>query len=440
MNGVNTIYTPSYTTGITYVNFNALTTGTKVNLDVFQGYRVLVRGARDFNLATTPIVQYPAGLRMVDATTIRAKGYLVYGDVIYNTSTVSGKANGSAITSPNASTLALNTTANSFSMVANPYVAPVQWGVGSGGSQANTVYGNSTNINGSYWYLDATSGSTGKYLAYNALSGASLSTSFAKGTYNPVYSNAAGYIQPGQAFFIEANGSGNPTVKFTEASKGTTINLKSVFGVTSPLSKLYVSLEKQETGVYSQVDGTAVAFANGFTNTVYGPQDARKFTGANDNLFISDKGMNLSIDGRLPATSSDAIALKISKPSTNSYQLKVDATNYINEGYTPLLFDAFKNTTTAIAGVDSFKFTVDTAVASTYANRFTLLFAPVALPVNSILASASLNNKVATISWNTVGEKNVARYEVEKSTNAVTFTKIGPVSYTHLTLPTILRV
>jgi len=105
--------------------------------------------------------------------------------------------------------------------------------------------------------------------------------------------------------------------------------------------------------------------------------------------------------------------------------LKVDATNYIDNGYTPAIYDSYKKTTTAIASVDSLTFTVDTAVAATYANRFSIVFSPSTLPVNSIVASASLNNKVATISWNTVGEKNVARYEVEKSTNAVTFTKIG---------------
>ena len=47
------------------------------------------------------------------------------------------------------------------------------------------------------------------------------------------------------------------------------------------------------------------------------------------------------------------------------------------------------------------------------------------LAVNSIVASATLNNKIATISWNTVGEKGVSRFEVEKSSDAVSFTKIA---------------
>ena len=185
---------------------------------------------------------------------------------------------------------------------------------------------------------------------------------------------------------------------------------------------------KQTTGTttYSIVDGAAVAFRSDFGNTAYGPQDALKLAGATDNLAISDKGKNLSIDGRLPATASDAIPLAITKPTATAYQLSIDASNYISNGFEPMLYDAFKNTTKALGtGSTTVDFTIDAANAATYQNRFTILFAPSALPVNSIVASASLNNKVATITWNTVGEKSVARYEVEKSTDAKTFATIG---------------
>jgi hypothetical protein len=186
-----------------------------------------------------------------------------------------------------------------------------------------------------------------------------------------------------------------------------------------------VSLETQVKGAYSQVDGAAVAFASGFGNTAYGPQDAHKVFDANDNLYISDKGTTLSIDGRLPATASDAVALNMGNPSTTAYQLKVDATNYVNDGYAPLLYDSYRNTTTAISGIDSVAFTIDTAVKASYENRFTILFAPSALAVNSIVASATLNNKVATITWNTVGEKGESYYEVQKSTDAISFSSIA---------------
>jgi hypothetical protein len=91
-----------------------------------------------------------------------------------------------------------------------------------------------------------------------------------------------------------------------------------------------------------------------------------------------------------------------------------------------MLYDAFKNTTKALGtGATTINFTVDANNTASFSNRFTILFTPSALPVNSITASASLNNKVATISWKTAGEKNVVRYEVEKSADAKLFTQIG---------------
>ena len=131
----------------------------------------------------------------------------------------------------------------------------------------------------------------------------------------------------------------------------------------------------------------------------------------------------------MPATASDAIALKISNPTATAYRLSIDASAYANNGFEPLLYDAYKNTTKALGvGTTTVDFTVDTAKAASFSNRFTILFAPSALPVNSIVANASLSNKTATITWNTVGEKNVASYEVEKSTDAKNFTAIGQVT------------
>ena len=395
---------------------------TSTTLDPFTGYRLLIRGDRSSNLYTTPIINTQAGLTMYNSTTLRATGSLVYGTVTYTTSGVSGKANGATV---NSTSTLLSTASNGFSLIANPYVSPVSWTAvytASGGAA-------SSNLNGSYWYLDPTSSATGKYIAYNALTGP-VSVNGLAGSYTNTGTVPTGtdYIQPGQAFFVQNATSGTPNVVFTEACKqASTANLKSIFGATQ-LSKIYLSLMKQSatTKTFDKVDGAAVAFRPDFGNKAYGSQDAIKFSGANDNLAISDKGKNLSIDGRLPATASDAIPLAITKPSATAYQLSVDASNYISNGFEPILYDAFKNTTKALGtGTTTINFTVDANNAASFGNRFTILFTPSALPVNSIVASASLSNKIATISWKTAGEKNVVRYEVEKSADAKLFTTIG---------------
>ena len=426
-NGFDKSATSAYNTqDYTFVNGTWTPfTSTSTNLDPFTGYRVLVRGDRTANMYTSPVTNTQAGLAMFNATTLSATGQLVTGTVTYNTVANGGVTN--TATGGNTS-VGLNATTNGFSLVANPYVAPVQWGTGTGSNSATTtVYGASSSINGSYWYLDPTSSATGKYIAFNALTGAA--TVSGSGTYSntgtvPV---STGYIQPGQAVFVQTTG-GSPTVVFQETAKAISSTKASVFG-TASLSKIYISLLKQTTTGYSNVDGAAVAFNSSFGNKVYGAQDAIKFSGANDNLYISDKGKSLSIDGRLPATASDAISLKMSSPTATAYQLSIDASNYTNNGFEPLLYDAFKNTTKSLGtGTTTISFTVDANNAATFSNRFTILFAPSALPVNSIVASASLSNKVATITWNTVGEKNVAAYEVEKSADAKNFTAIEKVT------------
>ena len=418
LNGISSAFTYNNTNGSFYSQFasgkiDSIINTKTTNLDVFTGYRVLVRGDRSFNLATTPILNYPAGLRMYNPTTVRATGNLVYGTVTYSTTGVTGTANGSAITSTNA----LNTNAavisggkiiQGLSMVTNPYACPVSW---------TSVYNNSvsagSNINGTWYFLDPTYGATGSYEGYNYSTGSQFSDE----------ANASDLIQAGQAFFVlNATTSPTPKVVFEESAKQATSTKLSIFGASAPLSKIYVELYNGTT----RTDGAAVAFRNDFTNDKVGSQDAYKLGAGNDNISVSDKGVELGIDGRLPATASDAIALKIGSPTATSYQLKVDATRYIDNGVTPLLYDAYKNTTTALgSAVTTVNFTVDANTAASYANRFSIVFQPSALAVNSIVASATLSNKVATITWNTVGEKGESYYSVEKSTDGKNFTAIG---------------
>lgn len=439
INGNTSAY--KYTNGSLYnasnSGFVAVTDTKAENLDVFSGYRVLVRGDRSFNLATTPIINYyNVGLRMVSATTLRATGQLVTGTVTYNNDGVVNAATGVNTTSTGTAPTSTHvdaltsSTVNGFSMVANPYVCPVQWGTGVTGTQTgntNTVFGNSTNINGSYWYLDPTQSAAGKYIAFNAITGsASVGGSTYPGSFNGTTNNSSGYIQAGQAFFVQSS-SANPTVVFTENCKAVSSTKTSVFGVTAPLSKIYLSLLKEDSAtVYTQKDGAAIAFAKSFGNTTYGPQDALKFGSANDNLYLLDKGKNLSIDGRLPATATDVLPIALNKMSGKNYQLVIDASSYDANGYIPLLKDNYRGVVKELTlAVNSISFTVDTTIAASYANRFSLGFKPTTLPVSSIAASATLSNKIATINWSTVGEKGVSRFEVEKSTDAKSFTKIG---------------
>ena len=428
LNGNNSAFTYSYPTFTPIAN-------TKITLDPFVGYRVLIRGDRSFNLATTPIDNYyNVGLRMVNPTVLRSiGGKLITGTVTYNTTSASGTTyDNVTISSTDAK---LNGNVGAFSLVANPYVAPVQWGTGTVTNSVNTtVYGASNAatpnaINGSYWYLDPTFGDVGRYIAFNALTGAATVRTILNGDTAYNSTTSLGYIQPGQAVFVQTFAV-NPQVVFKETAKSVTSTKSSIFGVNVPLSKIYISLlKKDSTAAYNRIDGAAIAFNEGFTNDAYGPQDALKFGNANDNLYISDKGKNLSIDGRLPATAADKLPIAINKVSGTNYQLVVDATNYTSNGFAPYLVDSYRGTVSTLTnGTNTITFTADANVVATYSNRFSIVFKPTTLAVGSVIASATLKNNIATISWNTVGEKGITRFEVEKSADAKSFTKIGQVS------------
>jgi len=201
---------------------------------------------------------------------------------------------------------------------------------------------------------------------------------------------------------------------------------QSTFGNDTPLSKIYISLlKKDSSNKYANVDCAAVAFRSDFGNKTYGPQDAIKIGSEKDNLYISDKGKSLSIDGRLPATDSDIIQLSISKVSGKNYQLVVDVTNYISNGVSPYLVDNYKgNVKSLSSNLNIIDFIVDSIDTNSYSNRFLLTFKPTTLPINSIVLNTTISDNNVIINWNTTKEINVSYFVIEKSYDGVSFTNI----------------
>jgi len=107
------------------------------------------------------------------------------------------------------------------------------------------------------------------------------------------------------------------------------------------------------------------------------------------------------------------------------YNLKVQrlgktTTVYLNDSLVATFSDvSFLTGTTGFCtqnGTGSFlDINVTKAIAST-------------LPVENLVVSATLNNRNATISWNTIGESDMLGYEVEKSIDGVNFTLFDKVT------------
>ncbi len=332
-------------------------TNTKfTNLNPFLGYRLLVRGDRTFNLFTTPIstVGTTGFLLMNSATALRATGKLVTGNVVFSTSGVTNAVSGATYSS---AAFGLNgTTTDGFSSIANPYVAPIDW---------KNIYDNGrlVNLTPSYYYLDPTIGSTGAYVAYNALT--DVASNLAAG---------ARYIQAGQAVFVQNNASTSPSLTITEADKAITSTKTSVFGAAEKRSKLAITLMKQDNADWKKMDMSGVVFDNRFSNELRS-EDALKMTNAGENLSIVNNNQLLSIEGRQPAQPADVLPLSLEKMTTSSYALNIDASAYSTGDVAPYLVDAYTNTTTALnLNENIIPFTTDNAVAASYANRFSIVF------------------------------------------------------------------
>ncbi len=349
-NSVKSAYT--FTNG----TWNAVTNAKTTILNPFLGYRLLVRGDRTANLYTTPVstVGTTGWLLMYTSTALRATGNLITGNVVYSTSGITNSVAGA--TYNNASFGLNSSSANGFSSVANPYVAPIDW---------KNIWDNNRaeNLTASYYYLDPTIGSAGAYVSYNAITDATSNGSL--GTRR--------YIQAGQAFFVENNSSTAPSLTITEADKAISSTKTTVFGSTSR-SRLAINLMKTEGSESKQMDGATLLFDQQFSNGI-GREDARKMTNPGENLAINHDGQSLSIEGRLPATANERLPLTLSQLASSDYQFSIDASAFKAENLDVFLVDTIDNSETLLtAAINNISFKVDATDKATYANRFSLVF------------------------------------------------------------------
>lgn len=324
---------------------NASINGTNDTLSAFKGYRITIRGNRLVNLYQNP---QPTGMN--DPATLRARGTLVYGDVVYNTSGVT--ANGATNTS-----IRLNSaSATGYTIIGNPYACAVDW---------HALYDDAStaNISPTYGFLDPNMGASGAYTTYNRTTGITT----------PGTSAANRYIQPGQAIFIQ-NTSTSPSITFKESHKApNSANHTNVYRTNEKqYSRIHVDLYKNINNEMVVLDGVALAFDASFSNKK-GNEDANKFTNFGENLAISDANEIFTIQGRRNLITGDSVSLTLwNLKEGETYTIHLNAENYTgNEGIL-YLFDKLNNSyTEIIAGIiNTYQFI---AVKTSFANRFVIV-------------------------------------------------------------------
>lgn len=394
--------------------YPSITNTKTTRLDPYRGYRTLIRGDRNVDLW-----QAPTPTTMNTSTVLRATGQLIYGDVTYSTSGVSNGVYSSSYTLNSSS-------ATGFSLIANPYWAPISWG---------KILDNvgTSNIQSTYWYFDPTLGINGVYATWLRTGGGGSET----GTSNGV-GNTNNFIQPGQAIFIRNNSSTSPAVKITESNKNISSSATNVFntGNTTPLNKLGIILMRNVTGRGHVVfDGSTMLFGENNSNAVITNEDAGKITNGNENMAIvnTTNGTTLlSIESRKPAAATDTINLRLWQMTNNEpYTLNLIPKEFNANTNLAFLKDKFTASERFIRNdLDTIKhsFTISTNDSSSYFNRFSIIFKkPFTLPTTntSVSLKGNLVSTIANLSW-TVNNNNAAAdilfYDIEKSSNAVEYT------------------
>ncbi|MFI5220906.1 MAG: T9SS type A sorting domain-containing protein [Bacteroidia bacterium] len=279
-------------------------------------------------------------------------------------------------------------TSDGWNLVGNPYPSQIDW-----------VTVGQANLDGNFWIIDPSSGS---YFGSNS-----------------------GVIASGQAFFVHAINP-SPTISFNESNKisGAPTNY---FKTANP--KLTAKMVKDSVNS----DLMSIEFAPGASWNFISTEDILKMYNSKINFGITTgNGIDVQKSVVPPLTAAcDTIHL-FAMSSSGSYTLNFSGQSSINSNYSILLKDNFTSTSQDLRSNPVYTFSINSNPASTGYNRFQIIFASItAMPVTilNISAHKSADRKSGIVNWETVSEKNVYQFIVERSIqNTNEFKEIGAIA------------
>ncbi len=334
-------------------------------------------------------------------TTIKSRGKILMGDQVYSTS----------------STIPLSGDTGRFTMLGNPFASPVNWATISKSDLENT-----------YWGWDPNLASTGGYITVSTNGTVTLQAP---------YSGSTGlnqYIQPGQGFFVKTTGL-SPTLTIREQDKVSNFNanaFRTARRMFNDISLVAVNLQYPSGVNKVLADGVLVAFDAAFSNQA-GTEDATKMVNSAESISIMNNNTLLSIDARQMPQIDDTLFLNVTKLTKPQYTLQIFAHQMEGSSVQAVLQDAYLNSSEVLSLLDTniILFNVNPAVpASADINRFRIVFHQtfIPLPVTyTVLKATPKDNQTIQIDWEVGSEKDILKYDVEKSLDAVSFGKIGEI-------------
>ena len=355
-----------------------LTNTNNTNLGTGTGYLLFVRGDRTVG----------AGSAAPQATTLRAHGSLMVGSVLFATN---GGTPG---------TLNLTRGANKYNLIANPFACAFTWSTAS-------VF--TDNLVLSYTVYDPNLG------VFVTSDGTTISNSASK--------QQANIIQPGQAFFIQNDASGNdPDFLIQETDKTTSFNTKTantVFGMEAPTVQLNVNCYKNDS-VFA--DGIVAVF-----NSSYAKQedkkDANKFTNFAETIsFAENNNRFLSIDAHPMPLGSDTLFIDMKQMTANAtYKMVIDGNGFTdNNLQSATLVDKQTGTSTPLDLTATNNYSFTTSAATQPGRLFIVLNAKPLAIVTPPVSDSSLiinSNLQVNLLGNPVKDKIGLHYTAKQAGN-----------------------
>lgn len=335
-------YTPTGWVGVTNTATSNLFDTSKNN-----AYFVFVTGAYgNGNIASG-----------VSATTLKATGELITGDVTYS-SIIDTK----------------------HTLIGNPYASPLD---------PSKILTGSNNMTGSFWVWDPALATTGAYVSYDDV----LDT---YSNYTGSYPTNTTNIQSGQAFFVKATTGNAGSFTLSENKKAAAVT--NVFGKNTnqnlndlnTASILRFGLYKESNQQWLPLDGAIAGFYSTANNLV-DDKDVKKFSNGTENIAFIRDNITMSSEHFSNPQPLDEMYIRVWNTSVNNYKLRINTESFTAANIEATLVDLYTGVQTPIAlegTVQEHAFAVTSDVAST-GNRFKVVFNTAAL-TNQTVATASV--------------------------------------------------
>ena len=356
-------------------------------LEAGRGYRVFVRGDR-------------SNPSFLTSTTIAATAVTVDVNGPVNTGNITVTLHGTNSGAGN-SFDALN---DGWNFLGNPYPSDYDWksfwndnnGIG---QQLQNI------IEPTIWIYDATSAS---YKTYNPLIDEGTITS--------------GIIPSGAAFFVKKIASGNGILTFKESYKTSTQAMNLFKSQHNSSFKIRMMLDS------SNYDDLLIKYVNNATQNKDMYDVAKMYGSVNISSYGSDNQM-LAVSARPLATLNDTIRLNVSG-ANGQYKMYFMNSDKIAVLDNVQLIDQYTSQVIDLKTTSSYQFSISNTIAGSFGpNRFLILVStPGSVPVNLLTFNAySEDNQIVKLAWATGSEINSEAFDIERSSNGITFEPIGAV-------------